>query len=335
VSIREFYPFRTRPDSIKLQLLPVQEQVRSSSDGSLLMYELASNHIAINVLIDVPETILNDVLDVSEKEDPPVKVVLTCMSVESRRRTSISLNRSSDGCRLESQMEFQRDDWRGAVEFRAYLVRSKDNPGLPDGYASKKGAKLAWSESVRLMFDEPRLPPGDHLRIIWKDFAKSEEWLQRQRNHLFALETSSDDIATVILNQGVPHAYQVLSSTASSGKIARIRDATYYLIVHQVWSLLIAETLFNIAKTRMGDEEKIDLVLDELPAWQQSLLRDWAPKLYHEEDGIDDALSSLISTTIRAGGDWRDLLYRRLPEAIQRQYRTWQVFSGLVQEVAT
>jgi len=41
MSISEFYPFRTRPDSIQLQLVPAQEQIRRSSDGSLLIYELA------------------------------------------------------------------------------------------------------------------------------------------------------------------------------------------------------------------------------------------------------------------------------------------------------
>lgn len=328
MSIADFYPFRTRPDSIQLHLVPAHDQVGRSSDGTLLIYQLDLDHVTVNALVYVPRIILDDVLDASESEDRPVKVILTCNSVESRRRTSISLNGSSGECPLE----FHRDDWRGAVSLRACLTRTTDNPTLPEGYADRAGAILAWSEPVRILFDEPRLPPGDYLRIIWKDFATSEEWLQQQRNHLFALDTSGE-IPLIVLNQGTPHAYQVLNSKANSGRIAQIRDATFYMIVHQVWSSLIAETLVNIYDARMGDEENIDLLLDELPPWQQALLMDWVPKLYPEED-VDESLSRLISA-IR-GGNWsRDLLYRRLPEAIQRQYGTWRGFTGLVQEVGT
>jgi len=329
MSIAEFYPFITRPESIRLQLAPAQEQMRRSSDRSLLIYELDSNHVAINALINVPQSIFDDVLDISEKEDHPVKVILIYKSVESRRRVSISLDGSGSN---EWLLEFERDDWRGAVVFRACLVRTTDNPDLPDEYASKAGAILAWSESARVLFDEPRMPPGDYLRIIWKDFAESEEWLQRQSNHLFALDTSGE-LPVVVLNQSVPNAYQVLNNRASSGRIAQIRDATFYMIVHQVWSSLIAETLVNIAETRMGDEENMDLVLDELPEWQQVLIMDWAPKLYTEEDA-DESLPRLISS-IKAGNWSRDLVYKRLPEAIQRQYGTWRGFRGLVQEVGT
>lgn len=327
MSISDFYPFRTKPDGIQLQLLPIRGQARPLSDGSLFLYEQDSNPVAINAVIEVPERTIDDVLDVSENEDRPVKVLLTCKSVESRRRVSISPSGSTRECSLE----FKREDWRGAVEFRACLVRTADNLDLPDGYANRAGAILAWSESMRVLFDEPRLPPGDYLRVAWRDFAGSEEWLQRQCDHLFAVDAATD-IPVVILNQGVPHAYQVLTSRANSGRIAQIRDAAFYMIVHQVWSALIADALVRMSETRMGDEENTALALDELPPWQRRLLMDWAPKLYPEED-VEDALPRLIATTMRAG-DWsRDLLYRRLPEAIQRQYRTWRGFRGLVQEL--
>lgn len=326
MSISEFYPFRTRPDSIQLQLIPVAEQVRRSSDGSLLVYDVDSHSVAVTALVEAPETIHNDVLDVSEHEDRPVKIILTCNSVASRHRASLNLNGSGAECSLE----LEKDDWRGAVEFRACLVRTTDNPALPDGYANKAGALLAWSESTRILFDEPRLPPGDYIAIAWKDFSVSEEWLQRQRDHLFAVDTSGE-IPVILLNQGVPQAYQVLNSGANSGTIARIRDATFYMIVHQVWSSLLAETLVSISETRLGDEESIDLVLDELPPWQQALFMDWAPKLCPEED-VAEAPSRLISA-IRTGTWSRDLLYRRLPEAIQRQHGTWRGFRRLVQEL--
>lgn len=96
---------------------------------------------------------------------------------------------------------------------------------------------------------------------------------------------------------------------------------------------LLAEALISLSETKMGDEDNIDLALDELLGWQQGVIKDWAPKLYPEQN-VDESLSLLISAVRQ--NDWpRDLLYKRLPEAIQRQYRTWSGFGGLIQEVGT
>ena len=329
MSVREFYPFKTKPESIHLELATEEEGIRRSSDGSLILYEIDIDSITINASVDIPQDIFDDLLDNSEQEEPPVQAILTYKSIESRYRNSINLKRNGNyGCSLK----FNRNDWRGVIELQACLVRVTDNTGLPEQFANKSGALLAWSEPCRILFDEPRLPPGDYLKIIWKDFAESEEWLRRQSDHLFALDIT-EEIPVIILNQGIHGAYQVLNNKSNSGRIASIRDATFYMIIHQVWSSLLAETLTSLSETRMGDEDNVDLVLDELPGWQQGVIIDWAPKLYPEQNA-DESLSLLISA-IRQNNWSRDLLYKRLPEAIQRQYRTWSGFTGLIQEVGT
>lgn len=329
MSISEFYPFKTRPDSIRLELAPAQEEIHRSSDGSLLVYETDSDRLVVNAVVSVPEDIISDVLESSEQQQPPVKAILTYGSIESRQRNSIILPGSGSS---ECSLEFSRDQWRGTVEVQASLVRTTENPNISTAYGSKAGARLAWSNPSRILFDEPRLPPGDYLRIVWKDFANSEDWLRRQSDHLFALDTS-EEIPTLVLNQGISGAYKVLNSRSNSGKIAEIRDATFYMIVHQVWTSLIAEALVNLAEAITGDENNTDLILDELPVWQRRIVIDWAPKLYSEENA-DESLSHLISSI--GQGNWsRDLLYTGLPEAIQRQYKTWRGFKGLVQEMGT
>jgi hypothetical protein len=183
------------------------------------------------------------------------------------------------------------------------------------------------------------LPPGDYLKIEWKDFAKGEEWLKRQSDHLFALDTT-EEMPVIILNQGIHGLYQILNNKSNSGRIAAIRDATFYLIVHQVWSSLLAETLTSLSETltglseaTMGDEDNIDMALDELPDWQQRVIIDWAPNLYPEQNA--DESVSLLMSALRQNNWSRDLLCKRLPEAIQRRYRTWSGFTGLIREVST
>jgi hypothetical protein len=327
MSIREFYPFQTKPESIHLELTPVEEGIRRTSDGSLILYEMDVDSVTINASVNIPPSVFEDVLDKSEQKKPPVKAILTYKSIESRCRKSINLKETGNS---ECSLEFNRTAWRGAVELQACLVRVTDNPGIPEQYANRSGALLAWSESLRLLFDEPRLPPGDYLKIIWKDFAESEEWLRRQSDHLFALDITGET-PVIVLNQGIHGAYQVLNNKSNSGTIARIRDATFYMIVHQVWSSLIAEALINLSETRLGDEDNVDLVLDEISGWQQGVIMDWAPKLYPEQNA-DESLPVLISA-VRQDNWSRELLYRRLPEAIQKQYRTWSGFTGLIQEV--
>lgn len=324
--IGDFYPYATRPDSILLGVSSVNGAVRRASDGSLLLHELDFDPITVGTNVEVPESVYGVVLHESELDRLPVNTILTLNSVESRYRAAIGVARTNG----EHQLVFHRADWRGAVELRACLVRNENNRALPQGYASRKGAILAWSETTRLLFDPPQLPPGDYLNVVWEDFHNGPQWLRRQQDHLFAVDASTDP-PILLLNQGVPHAYEVLNSTATSGRSASIRDATYSMIVHQVWSSILAEALVTVAETQNGDADDASLVLEELPTWKKAVIVDWAPRLYPEEDA-DNALSRLTAS-VKAGNWSRDVLQRRLPEAIQRHHTTWRSFHHMVREV--
>lgn len=328
MSTFEFFPFLTSSDSIELTLSTPKYEYRLASDGSIILYEDEDESISVNGLVNIPDGLIDGVLHPSEHINPPVKTVLTRRSIESRKRDLIEL---IGGNTYNESLEFRRNEWRGVVEVQALLVRTSDNSNLPETYACKKGALLAWSPPRRILFDEPRVPPGDYLNIKWIDFRTSAPWLQRQQDNLFAMDTSQE-VPTILLNQGVPNLYQVLRSRATSGKVAQIRDATFNVIVHQVWSSLLGEGLVSLFQlVHNGEEEDVNLSLDQLPEWQKRILVHWAPKLYSEEHA-DESLSKLISN-LRLENWQRDLFYMRVPEAIQKQYQTWKGFQGLVKGV--
>ena len=91
MSVREFYPFKTKPESIHLELATEEEGIRRSSDGSLILYEIDIDSITINASVDIPQDIFDDLLDNSEQEEPPVQAILTDKSIEARSRNSINL----------------------------------------------------------------------------------------------------------------------------------------------------------------------------------------------------------------------------------------------------
>jgi len=183
-----------------------------------------------------------------------------------------------------------------------------------------------------VLFDEPHHPPGGKLPVRWEDFSRSDSrWRREHADSLFALD-SSEDPPVIQLNSGIPQAYSVLQSHGTRGMKARIRDATYSTIVHQVWSSLLAIALAELAGTVVWpEEEHLDPEerLGRMGGWQQSIVRDWSIYLYPDRDP-EAALEEVVS----AADDARKMtdVMSRLPNAIQKRLRTGRGFEGLVRE---
>lgn len=324
MSIDRFYPYRTCPDSLQLELDAPGLELPRGSDGALQIYDQDIAEVTLRAAVAMPGHVLPTVLAPEERNNPPVSVVLVCQSVEARRREARPLD--GDGV-YEITFTLRRSEWIGAVEFQAALVRTTARQGLPAGFGADRGCLLAWSEPRRVLFDEPPLPPGNFLEVVWVRFDEGDEWLRRHESHLFALETTGPR-PRLLLNSGVPGAVSILAGTGTRGPAARIRDATYHLIVHQVWSSLLAAAMGHLAATAPSPEDEPDL--DLLEPWQQGVLQGWAPFLFPEEER-EGALKQLPAS-VRRQDTMDAVLLRRLPTAIQQRLSTFRGFEGLVQE---
>lgn len=324
-----FYPYRTAPEQIRLTIDTESAEVRRSGDGSVLAYPDGTEAIDIRISIAIPDSVFERVIAPVESADPPLDVQVVYRSTESRKRSALSV--SGDGIH-EGTLTLRRRDWRGAVEIQAILVRTRDGDGLPGGFASARGSLLAWSPPRSVLFDEPPQPPGGQLRVQWEDFGRSpSRWRREHADDLFALDTTGD-LPVVFLNSRISQAYAILQSPGTRGPRARIRDATYSMIVHQVWSSLLAIALAELARNMdLLEEDRLDPEerLGHIPGWQQSIVRDWSNYLYPDRDP-----GSALEDLVLAAGDpskVRDVM-SRLPNAIQSRLRTVRGFDGLVRE---
>lgn len=326
-----FYPYRTAAEQIRLEIDSQGTDIRKGGDGSLLAYEDGTEVVNVRLSIAIPDSVFEKVVAPAERAAPPLDVQVVYRGTESRKRGALSV--PGDGIH-EGTLTLLRREWRGTVEVQAILVRTEDGDGLPDGFASARGALLAWSQPRRVLFDEPPQPPGGQLRVQWEDFGRSNSrWRRDHAGDLFSLDTTGD-LPVVFLNSGISQAYTVLQSSGTRGPRARIRDATYSMIVHQVWSSLLTIALAELARSAdLPEEDRLDPGerLGQIPGWQQSIVRDWSSYLYPDRDS-ESALTDLV---LAAGDAGRitDVM-SRLPNAIQSRLRTVRGFEGLVRESA-
>ncbi len=324
MSTFRFYPYATAPERVRLSVDPVSEEYPATADGTLLFHEARVDPVRLEVSVVVPGAVLEDVLPPHEQADPPTRVLLLCRSTESRQRFAWPL----EGRRvLTREVEFRRQDWAGGVELQAVLVRDRD--GSSPGYGAERGSLLAWSEVRRLLFDANSSPAGDFLDVEWRSFPE-DPGFRAHSDHLFALDTALAR-PRLVLNSAVGGAPQIFESTGTHGPAARIRDAAFHLIAHQVWSSLLSTALAGLARASVSSPDRgEESLLGELEAWQRSILTEWAPALLPDVPAMD--ARRLLTASIHQVEFLEDLLLRRLPTAVQSRVQPHRSFDGLLRE---
>jgi len=312
MSMQAFYPYPVAPEGLELSAQS-DPDLPLGSDGAYLVYVERPDVLRLQVNAELTA----DATDFLEAEGlNQYRVSLILRSVQSRRRLALPLDEST-GSRA-AKVEFKRHDWSGDVGLQAVLTAEQSN-----GDDGSQGKLVAWSRELRLVFDEPQFPPGSSLKVEWADFS-NEPGLDPK--HLFALR-ERDGQPVILLNQAFPEAVAVLESKGTHGPKARVRDATYQMIVHQGWSSLLATALDSLAEADEG--ATAEEALSEIKGWEERVLRPWAPYLIPEsESALDD-----LYAQIHRPGFVTELLVQRLPDAIQRRFKTYNGFDGLVRDV--
>lgn len=320
MSSQTFYPYATVPEGIILELDVPDLDPPRGDDGTILLYELQGSSYAVRASF----VVLQQTLDaISSAGDTP-ELWLLARSSEGRSREGWNFGRADTAQHL---FEWDANDWRGTMDIQAVLVRG-------DNRAGPKGTTLAWSPIRRVHFTEPVSPPGNNLRIRWRDF-QHEEGLRHLATHLYTLSQAGPDAEPeILLNQGVAGLYDILMSRGTHGAKARIRDAVFMQIVHQVWTSVLTAVLENV-RYRFAEEPDLEAsdVLANLPAWQAGILRSWAPALTRLKDRAE-ALSELIERLCGdAGGRVvADLVMTAIPDAIQERFGTRKAYDGLMKD---
>jgi hypothetical protein len=311
MSRQVFYPYPVSPEGLQLSVL-INPDVPTGSDGAYLVYAEDPDKLRLTVKVHLTSD-AKDLLREDRFTQEEVSVVMK--SLESRKRLAQPLEEVEGG--FETSIDFRRRDWSRNVEVQAVLTAAENDEG------SGKGILIAWSKAARLVLDEPPFPPGGNLKVEWTDFA-AEPGLDPK--HLFAIRERGGE-PVILLNQGFPEAVSVLESKGTHGAKARVRDATYQMIVHQGWSSLLSTALKSLLEAE--SESTAEEAVSEIGGWQERILRSWAPHLMPDSD---DPFDDLYRKIDRAGF-LPDLLIRQIPDSIQARFKTYNGFDGLVRDV--
>jgi len=287
--------------------------------------QAAEDSVALQVEVQIDIGRLKECLPTSESPEV-CDLLIVAQSVTSRRRECLVRHPVRRTMAFELELEKKRH--RGELNLYVKVVRRSDCSERPAAIAFSSGDFLGEASPIRIHFDEPASAPGAGMRIEWSDFA-TDTRLERQADHIFALEDQEPPL--ILLNAGIPRLYEILSSKGAHGRNARVRDAVYMQIVHQVWTSLLGDAISAVHKAlndlhEAGEVAEVDQTFDEVGGWRAAVLRDWAPALI----GVADKGQAAEQLLERVGDGVGSVLLADVPRAIQGKVKTRKAYDGLV-----
>ena len=321
MSVVRLYPYRVsaRPTVLRVgrpgePQRPAPITIGAENDDVVLELEVRLPDDAGSL---VPAGVGSDIL----------RPIVRVSSRDSQSREPVSLE--PDDGRWTGTVKLARHRWFGRVELEAVVVLDRDIERVA-GHASVAGSVVARSDAVTVVFDELRsTAQGRTLTVEWISFSDGNEWVRTHADQLFALQPSDPPI--LWLNTDVPGSYALLSARGTRGPRARLRDAVFVQIAHQVWT-----SLLTVAFTRLGDtaaasgavSEPADLLAD-LSGWYGEALEEWLSDLYLG-DPLETAVDRLVDDVRSPLSD--ELLLQRVPSAVQRFVGSAPKFAGMLKE---
>jgi hypothetical protein len=317
MSILRAFPFRTAPEALSLQLECLSLGVSERTDGTWDLYSEEPQQARFSLKVTLDSEALQRTLPPGELVEDAVRLVVVGRGISSRRRAVLA---SAPIGAEELQLEFGCSQFTGRFDLTGFIIRDRGCRAV-DGYAHLAGSVLAEVPVAALWFDEPPTPTGTGIETRWVDFREDDSLPD---GNLFALRLEERPV--ILLNSGIPAAYAVLSSKGTHGAAARIRDAVFAQIIHQVWSSLIGHCFLDVL--RVGPEDP-DTALERLNSWEAQVIEDWALDFVPVEQDRVAATRILVQRILTSGSN---VLLELMPDVIQTRIDTLKGFQGLVKE---
>lgn len=231
--------------------------------------------------VGVPKQTVESVFPEDEQADPPAKLYVTVRCHETIYRDKEELSESSTGAgTYEASIELPKSSFRGTVELRPYLVRTKTRE-TAEGYASKKNFRVASGEIYRAIIDRPEdeEPPAIDGEPV--NFSQVSHLPGGEK--LYYLDFRNESRPKLWINSDHPRITEVLQSRGSVGAEARMRDVILDEMSYGVWLQLLV-------RAGSGVDEAGDVEYE----WQETVLKTFARNLYDIND-LDEASRRLRS----------------------------------------
>lgn len=323
-----FFPYPTAPDALELVCTSDTPAVEVITENTIFAYEAPeTENLGFDLKLDVPAEVFQTVLPTAERKHPPVQVVVTIRSIESRYRDLVVLTAGNGNPQYAATLLIPKTSLYGMVHFEPAIIRT--DTGTDARYAAHVGAKLAWGQAVTLVVDEPPIPPGAYLEIKWEDFFTGGN--PRRRAHadnLYYLDLEPET-PVLYLNERIPDFKEVMQTRARRGYNLRVRDSTFDTIASQVWTTLLSKAITSLAiRIATAPENDEDDPLESLSEWEQRVLHFWAPRMYPSLD--KEAALAEVQSAARSYEVVLPELMENMSSAVQTWIKSADVFRGIV-----
>jgi hypothetical protein len=172
----ELYPYRTGGEVLHLSVSSENEDALVEDDRVFLQDVPDSGHVTLDLRISGPPNLASELVPDDEEPLPCAAVAVVVQSTSSRLRTLIAFEKSDDG-QWHAQLELHKRDFFGTVQLKPVMFRTKEVEERL-GYATHRGARLAWGLATTLEWDDDPTRSGSHLEGRWASFSE-----QRHLSH--------------------------------------------------------------------------------------------------------------------------------------------------------
>lgn len=332
MTVAEFFPYPVNRQALSISCsLDGKGQV--AGPGPLDLRELVADGVEkVKIQCDVSfdaDSVLGVVLPKEETESPPVMVSAILRSIPSRIRKQIPLKEMGPG-EWTGSFELRLDEVFHSAHLEPVLYRRVESDvARKANRAAHPGAKLAWGQPLRILFDYFAESGSSWLKMEWVDFA-AEPKLEQYKDLLFLLDLEAPgELPVLRLNQGIDSLKQILMEPNRNSNLRRLRDSVGSSISLQAGTQLSLHVTSTLMAAGLGDgvgEPNVAELKEGLRDWERDVVSHWAPKLFPELG--DEAEAEFIRWSVDPGRLGQ--LQNRLGVEVQRLTGASKSFSGLV-----
>lgn len=257
-----------KPGQAEIDLSTILPESNSEGDGGWDFVTLFGN-------LTVPDETINAVFPEEERQSPPGKlhVAIRCHQTIYRDRKEISDSPTQPDL-YSVRIRLEKDDVRGTVELRPYLVRDDDRTG-GGKYASGNNFRVSSGQRYEIVVDRPS--DDESPAIDGENVSFSQTAHLPDGEKLYYLDFRNEARPKLWINADHPRITDVLQSRGSVGAEARMRDVILDQISYGVWTQLLVR-----AGSAVDDEGDVEY------EWQETVLKTFVRNLY-DVDNLEEA----------------------------------------------
>lgn len=279
--------------------------------------------VEVNLSVEYAQSDMLDLVPDSEEQRPPLKLVLIARGSRTSRRKKIFEKDITDyDSGEEIKAELSREQYRGKVKIKPYVVRTRTNE-TPETYARRKSTKVSSGKSWDLRFDIFDDIGNSGLDTRWQNFSENDTKYPLSEDMLYYLSLDREANPVLWLNSEKSEIKTILEKEGTRGPDARMRDVFFHGVIIPVHMELIMEALSDL------DSETLEFSYD----WQKAIVLNNANELLYDEVALDRQTKLEKLVELREEDNGMRRVVSRVQKALQDKEKPLDLMNKLIGEV--